>query len=261
MPQERIQELLLIMLIKSFVYSLLISLLLSLTVYADALDECIDAAKSFEFIKAPQLCEPLAEQGVAEAQFSLGYMYDYSRNYEPGVMWYKLAAEQGHPRALYNLAVMTRHGRGLPENIKDAIKLYHLSAEQGYSEAQWVLGERYQHGRNVIVNYTEAVRLYRLSAKHGHIHGMYNLAYMYREGKGIEQDIIYAYMWFNLAGEAGNSAAKGQREILSEKMTTKELRIAQELSQKCLDSNYKKCESALPNFLHRKFNLSNKDKD
>ena len=249
------------MLIKSFVYSLVVSLFLSLSVQADALDECIDAAKSFEFIKAPQLCEPLAEQGVAEAQFSLGYMYDYSLNYELGVMWYKLAAEQGHPRALYNLAVMTRHGRGLPKNIKDAIKLYHLSAEQGYSKAQWVLGERYQYGRDVIVNYTEAVRLYRLSAKHGHIHGMYNLARMYREGKGVEEDKVYAYMWFNLADEAGHSSAGELREELSEKMTTKELRIAQELSQKCLDSKYKECESALPNFLHRMFNLSSEDED
>ena len=68
-------------------------------------------------------------------------------------------------------------------------------------------------------------------------------------------------MWFNLANEAGHSSAKDEREELSEKMTTKELRVAQELSQKCLDSNYKDCESALPNFLHRKLNLSSEEHD
>ena len=90
---------------------------------------------------------------------------------------------------------------------------------------------------------------------------MYNLAQMYSEGEGVEEDKVYAYMWFNLADDAGHSSAKRLREELSEKMTTKELRIAQELSQKCLDSDYKNCESALPNFLHRKFNLSSEDKD
>ena len=73
-------------------------------------------------------------------------------------------------------------------------------------------------------------------------------------------------MWFNLAIEAGHrhwgvSSAWKDRASLSEKMTTKELRIAQELSQKCLDSKYKNCKSALPDFLHRMFNLSSEDKD
>ena len=37
---------------------------------------------------------------------------------------------------------------------------------------------------------------------------MYNLARMYSEGKGVEEDKIYAYMWFNLADDAGHSSAK-----------------------------------------------------
>ena len=138
-------------------------------------------------------------------------------------------------------------------------KWYRLAAKQGQDTAQNSLGNRYEKGEGVIINYIEAVRLFNLSARQGNEYGMYNLAQMYSEGKGVEEDKVYAYMWFNLSDEAGHSAAKEEREELSEKMTTKELRIAQELSQKCLDSNYKKCESALPNFLHRKLNLSSKD--
>ena len=138
---------------------------------------------------------------------------------------------------------------------------YGLQERQFEYHAQNRLGVSYKNGQGVIINYTEAVRLFNLSARQGNEYGMYNFARMYKDGKGVEEDKIYAYMWFNLADEAGHSSAKDKREELSEKMTTKELRIAQELSQKCLDSDYKKCESGLPNFLHRKLNLSSEEHD
>ena len=60
-------------------------------------------------LRAEQL-EPLAEQGDANAQFSLGKIYDYGqgvpRNDKTAVKWYRLAAEQGHAEAQFNLGVM-----------------------------------------------------------------------------------------------------------------------------------------------------------
>ena len=175
-------------------------------------------------------------------------------------LW-KPLAEQGSASAQYNLGVMYDEGEGVPEDDKQAVKWYRLAAEQGLADAQTNLGLMYDNGQGVIINYTEAVRLFNLSARQGDEYGMYNFARMYKDGKGVEEDKIYSYMWFNLANEAGHSSAKDKREELSEKMTTKELRVAQELSQKCLDSNYKDCESALPNFLHRKLNLSDEEHD
>ena len=57
----------------------------------------------------------LAEQGDAEAQISLGIMYDYGRGVPEddteAVKWYRKAAEQGVAKAQYNLGVMYTNGR------------------------------------------------------------------------------------------------------------------------------------------------------
>jgi len=193
--------------------------------------------------------------------FSDGYSAYKKGDYKTAMRLWKPLAEQGHANAQYNLGLMYDNGEGVPEDDKQAVKWYRLAAEQGLADAQTNLGLMYDNGQGVIINYTEAVRLFNLSARQGDEYGMYNFARMYKDGKGVEEDKIYSYMWFNLANEAEHSFSKYERKELSKKMTTKELHVAHELSQKCLDSNYKDCESALPNFLHRKLNLSDEEHD
>ena len=250
---------------KSLITTLLLAITLSSTAFADDLSDGFEAAQKGDYKTAMRLWKPWAEQGDAKAQYNLGLMYrngyGVPKDDKQAVKWYRLAAEQGIARAQTSLGLMYANGYGVPEDDKEAVKWFRLAVEQGDGQAQNSLGNRYEKGEGVIINYIEAVRLYNLSARQGGEYGMYNLARMYKDGKGVEEDKIYSYMWFNLANEAGHSSAKDKREELSEKMTTKELRVAQELSQKCLDSNYKDCESALPNFLHRKLNLSDEEHD
>ena len=51
-----------------------------------------------------------AEQGYADAQFSLGLMYDsgqgVAQNYVEAAKWYRRAAEQGEAAARNNLGIM-----------------------------------------------------------------------------------------------------------------------------------------------------------
>ena len=58
--------------------------------------------------------KPLAEQGLADAQFGLGLMYykgeGVPKDDKEAVMWYRLAAEQGDAPAQVNLGVMYREG-------------------------------------------------------------------------------------------------------------------------------------------------------
>ena len=55
-----------------------------------------------------------AEQGDAEAQFNLGYMYTEGLGVpldnQEAVRWYRLAAEQGFANAQFNLGAMTSIG-------------------------------------------------------------------------------------------------------------------------------------------------------
>ena len=86
----------------------------------------------------------LAEQGNAEAQFSLGLMYDNGEgvpeNDAEAMRWYRLAAEQDDADAQVNLGVMYANGEGVPEDDAEAVRWFRLAAEQGYADAQNNLG-------------------------------------------------------------------------------------------------------------------------
>jgi TPR repeat protein len=53
-----------------------------------------------------------------------------------GIRWYRLAAEQGHLYAQYNLGYMFEHGKGVAKDTAEAIRWYRLAAEQGHVDAQ-----------------------------------------------------------------------------------------------------------------------------
>ena len=91
-----------------------------------------------EYRTALREWRPLAEQGLAEAQFALGEMYRVGQgvpqNYQTAAKWYRLAAEQGDAQAQYNLGLMYYKGQGVLKNYVYAHMWLNLSASQGYEE-------------------------------------------------------------------------------------------------------------------------------
>ena len=67
-------------------------------------------------------------------------MYDKGRGVpqddKEAVKWYRLAAEQGVADAQSNLGFMYAHGRGVPQDVKEAVKWWQLAAEQGNADAR-----------------------------------------------------------------------------------------------------------------------------
>jgi TPR repeat protein len=80
---------------------------------------------------ALQEWRPLAEQGDADAQLNLGFMYDNGygvpQDFEEAVTWYRRAAEQGNNRAQYNLGILYEIGRGVPQNKVQAHMWYDIA--------------------------------------------------------------------------------------------------------------------------------------
>lgn len=82
---------------------------------------------------------PLAEQGVPEAQYGIGFMYEsgwgVDRDYGEAFRWYQLAAQQGHVKAEFNLGMLYRNGQGVARN--DALGLYWIqsAADRGDERA------------------------------------------------------------------------------------------------------------------------------
>jgi hypothetical protein len=166
------------------------------------LDEGVAAMERNDYEAAFREFQPLADQGVAEAQFMLGLLYS--------------------------------DGRGVAKNPAKAVSLYRDAAEQGLAHAQHSLGDMYFLGVGVAENNAEAMNWYERAAKQGHPQAQFNLASMYSVGSGRAQSLVLAYMWCSLSvtgWPAGEVRARRQSmcdEVLPE-MSERDVAKAREL--------------------------------
>jgi TPR repeat protein len=58
----------------------------------------------------------------------------------------------------------------------EAVRLFRLAADQGHAEARYNLGVCYSNGEGVAKDEHEAIRLFRLAADQGHAGARYNLS-------------------------------------------------------------------------------------
>ena len=69
---------------------------------------------------AVQHWAPLAEQGMAKAQYGIAFMLESGwgvvQDFKEAAYWYKLSAQKGHRKAQFNLGRMYVDGRGIEQN-------------------------------------------------------------------------------------------------------------------------------------------------
>ena len=82
--------------------------------------------------------------------------YGVAQDYAEAVKWYRRAAEQGIAEAQHNLGFMYHEGQGMAQDYAEAVKWYRRAAEQGLAEAQTNLGYMYHTGRGVAQDYVQA---------------------------------------------------------------------------------------------------------
>ena len=99
---------------------------------ADSLEEAELIYERGDYTQAARLFRPLAEQGIASAQFNLGVMYakgqGVQQDYQAALKWYRKAAEQGDARAQYNLGLLYENGRGVRRDFIRAHMWYNVAA-------------------------------------------------------------------------------------------------------------------------------------
>ena len=87
-----------------------------------------------------------AEQGIAEAQYRLGYCYEYGKGVEKSlteaVKWYRKAADNGDSNAQYVLGNCYKYGKGVEQSFTEAAKWFRKAADQGFSLAQELLEDK-----------------------------------------------------------------------------------------------------------------------
>lgn len=156
-------------------------------------------------------------------------------------LWRPLAT-QGNPVAQNNLGIMYLDGKGVPQNMSEAVRYLSLSAAAGSSLGQNNLGGLYRDGKGVPRDFARAMQWFSASASQGNSAGMYNMGLMYELGQGIKPDPFRAYMWYALAADQGNMPnAVAHRNALWSRMTPAAQNQARELSVACKRNNYKGC--------------------
>ena len=124
------------------------------------------------------------------------------------IRWFRLAAEQGHLKAMYSLGMQYDMGQGLEQNHEEAARLFRQASNQGLPEAQVYLGVMYDKGLGVEQNYREAIKWYRQAAAQGNATAQYNLGLMYDKGKGVLHDYKQAVRLLRQAADQGNLDAQ-----------------------------------------------------
>jgi uncharacterized protein len=144
-----------------------------------------------------------------------------------------LAAE-GNARAQSTLGLLYYHGNGVPQDPDEALKWFRRAADQDDAVAQFHLGVMFSNGEGVPQDNAEAANWFRRAADLGDAPAQYNLALFYVKGLAGEADNISAHMWFNLAAAHfpasdidGRGAAIRNRDLVAKKMTPGEIAEAQ----------------------------------
>ena len=84
---------------------------------------------------------------------------------------------------------------------------HRTAAESGDAQAQCLLGECYLEGKGVAQDVAEAVRLFRLGAAGGNARAAFRLGVCYDTGCGLTEDSEKAMKWLLKAQHLGNDEA------------------------------------------------------
>ena len=147
-----------------------------------------------DYQKAAYIWKKAANQGLAEAQFGLGIMYETGNGVEKSnaeaLNWYNKAAEQGNTEAQKRANILSKKQNAQsPEELND-------------------LNKKYYYGLGVEQIYENAFPLFLKAANQGHAEAQFLIGKMCYYGKGVKQDLKIAEEWLKLAANQGHAEAK-----------------------------------------------------
>jgi TPR repeat protein len=122
----------------SFLAGGVLALVLSGAALSGPLEDASAAYEKGDFATALSLLRPMADQGNADAQTGLGWMYEdgegVPQDYGQAIAWYRMAADQRNAEAQGNLGGIYEDGRGVPQDYVRAHMWFDLAAS-GASDA------------------------------------------------------------------------------------------------------------------------------
>lgn len=173
------------------------------------------------------LFKQLAEQGIPEAQYRLGIMYDIgkgvAKSSEQATYWYtkaaeqfKQLAEQGNAEAQFYLSRLYSSSNAVTQNTKQAIYWLTKAAERGHVYAQFELGVMYKYGRKEITKNTQqAFHWFKKAAEQGNTPSQRNLVIMYTSGEGTAKNYPQAVYWYTKITDGSQMLVKHHIDMIA----------------------------------------------
>lgn len=201
------------------------ALLWSADLRAETFEEGLRAFRAGQPERALSIWQPLAEDGHAAAQYSLGKLFEQGegpikQDFGRAVQWYEAAAEQDLPAAQNNLGLMFAKGRGVAGDVNRAMDLWFEAARQDYPWSQYNLGLAFFQGKGVQANQQEALAWFRRAADGGLADSQFIMGQLYREGLIVQQNRGRALTWYMRAADQGHMRAKKQMGHLQNAQVT-----------------------------------------
>lgn len=123
-----------------------------------------------------------AESGDVNAQMQLADYYRNQQNYTNGFYWTQKLANQGDAQAQFNLGYMYNKGKDVRQDYSQAFNWFQKSANQDYAEAQYNLGLMYENGQGVRQNKVTAKELFGRACAKGNQLGCDNYRILNQQG-------------------------------------------------------------------------------
>lgn len=173
------------------------------------IDQANTAYESGNYETAFNMLLPLAKAGGVKSQISIASMYSTGNgvetNLDEAIKWFYLAAQQGHPLAQNNLAILL-----FAQNPEESIKWLSSAAKQSVCAAQSMLGDIYSglynlppELKNKFNDEVEATKWYEKAGKGSFSYAYHRLGDMYANGQGVVKDEKKAFEYYQLAASMG----------------------------------------------------------
>jgi len=156
------------------------------------------------------------------AEYELGARYSEGRgvrqDLQEAVRWLERAADAGFAPAQFRLASLNEKGEGLKKDLPAARRLYLAAAGQGHAKAMHNLAVLYAEGIDDKPDYKAAAQWFRKAAGYGVADSQYNLAILYARGIGVQSNLAESYKWFALAAAQGDRDAAQKRDDVASRL-------------------------------------------
>ena len=200
----------------------------------------LDAIEVRDFAQALAKLSPLAELGNRDAQFLMGLLNEAlaipGSTLVDAASWYAKSAAAGHAKAQNNLGAMYFDGRGVNQDVAQALLWYGRAAEQGNPQAQ--LNYALMLGLGLGQQSTAApagssgtpegardpagmLRWLLLASEQNYDRAQVQLGKLYLAGRDFPADMSEAAYWFRRAAESGSGASATEAQYLLAAMLQK----------------------------------------